>query len=152
MRESHRPPPPRLPLIAAAVAGALLCGGSLAYIYKRMFPPPPPPLVLEHRIERLTEYLRSAASSIAAIEQEIALRKQLVDQLKADAATAEQLKTVNREQANAIAQTLQGQLRQRDDDTWRAELVGNIMLTVFGAVIGQFPWFIAWWRRRNRGY
>jgi hypothetical protein len=87
---------------------------------------------LRHRIERLSSNLQEAARVISSIEQEVQARRALVAQLESDAERAKALSQLHREEAEAIAQTLQIQLRAGEKRAFR----GNLLLTVSSFIAG----------------
>jgi hypothetical protein len=104
-------------VIAVALVGAILLGGGLAYTYKILLLISRPAVIkaeLQDRIKILTNTLNESARAIEDIEKEIGQRTNLVERLKRDADTAERLAAVNREQAEAIAQTLKGELDRQE--------------------------------------
>jgi HEAT repeat protein len=69
-------------------------------------------ITIEDRIKVLTRSLNSAASAIGEIESEVKERQALVEKLKNDAETAKNLRALHREQVDAIAQVLRGQIEK----------------------------------------
>ena len=80
---------------------------------------------LQSRIGELTENLHTAARVIGDIEKEVQARQALVDDLKQDAKRAEALSKIHKNQAEAIAQTLQAELKKMKSRSLR----GNLWLT-----------------------
>jgi ABC-type multidrug transport system fused ATPase/permease subunit len=87
---------------------------------------------LRHRIEQLSSNLQEAARVISNIEQEVRARRQLVAQLESDAERAKALSQLHREETEAIAQTLQIQLRAGERRAFRV----NLWLTVSSFIAG----------------
>ena len=98
--------------------------------------------VLEQRITELTNSLQKSSRSISDIEQEIEQRKSLVDKLREDAKIAEGLKTLNKEQVDAVAATLRGQLQVADDQAWWGDVRMNVFFTLLGTLLGQLTWLV----------
>jgi hypothetical protein len=101
---------------------------------------------LEARIEQLTRSLNIASSTISAIELEIEQRRKLVDDLKRDAQTAEALREASRQQVEAIAQVLRGEIARGKSgfDWW--DFAKNLLFTFLGFAMGEAA---GWWRRRR---
>jgi hypothetical protein len=89
-------------------------------------------LTLEARIEHQAQALRNAADNMRAIEREIAAREQLVEKLAADAATHEHLLDVTRQEAEAIARTLRGELARSDTRARREQLLFGLVFFALG--------------------
>ncbi|HWI01658.1 MAG TPA: hypothetical protein VNT27_15130 [Propionibacteriaceae bacterium] len=87
---------------------------------------------LEHRVAAMTTNLQAAAQIINKFEQEIQTRQVAVEKLTRDAERAEALAKVSKQDAEAIAQTLQVQLNQLE----RRSLRGNLSLTDITFVLG----------------
>jgi hypothetical protein len=87
---------------------------------------------LEHRVAAMTTNLQAAAQIINKFEQEIQTRQVAVEKLTRDAERAEALAKVSKQDAEAIAQTLQVQLNQLE----RRSLRGNLSLTGITFVLG----------------
>jgi TolA-binding protein len=66
----------------------------------------------EDRIRRLATALESSAATISEIQGEIDRRQSLVEQLQQDANRYEQLSKLKRAEAEAVAQLVEGKLRQ----------------------------------------
>jgi hypothetical protein len=89
-------------------------------------------LTLESRIDHQARALRNAADNMRAIEGEIAARQQLVEKLAADAATQEYLLDVTRQEAEAIARTLRGELARSDTRARREQLLFGLLFFALG--------------------
>jgi len=94
----------------------------------------PKQVELPQKIELLTKSLSSAARDIKQIEDEIAARQKLVERLKADAETAQALSALNQKQTEAIAQSLRGQLEQKERETFWWSIGQNVFFAALGAV------------------
>jgi len=79
----------------------------------------------EQRIARLTQALSESSHVIQEIEEEMQERSELVERLKQDAQRYERLTNIKREDADAVAQTLQGELRKGE----RRSLVTNFIMS-----------------------
>jgi hypothetical protein len=87
---------------------------------------------LEGRVADMTKNLQAAAQIISEFEEEIQTRQVTVEKLTRDAQQAEALAKVSKEDAEAIAQTLQVQLKGLE----RRSLRGNLWLTGITFVLG----------------
>lgn len=125
-----------------AVATSVAIGFTEFLNSRRELPP------LEQRISELTDSLQKSSRSISDIEQEIEQRKSLVDQLREDAKIAEGLKTLNKEQVDAVAATLRGQLQVQSDESWWSDVGMNVFFTLLGTILGQLTWVWPWLRQR----
>ena len=127
-------------VLSFSVSLGLLLGLSLWWTQK------PNQQSLEERIKVLTTSLNTAASTITQIEEEIAARQKLVERLKTDADTAQSIATLNQKQAEAIAQSLRGQLEQKDKEGWWSSLAQNVFFALLGAAFGELLRLFAKWR------
>jgi TolA-binding protein len=82
----------------------------------------------EDRIRRLAAALESSAATISEIQGEIDRRQSLVEQLQQDANRYEQLSKLKRAEAEAVAQLVEGKLKQGER---RSLWVGFAMNFVF---------------------
>jgi hypothetical protein len=109
--------------------------------------PPRQPETFEERIATLTNSLNNAANQVSEIEQEITRRKQLAEQLQAQADQARKISTMNADQVNAVAQALRGELHdETKSEFWNSTLT-NIFFAFLGAVFGEVFRYIRGWRR-----
>jgi len=136
--------------IAASLIAAIGVGAAMAHVYKAIVPPPPPQLELVDKIRVLTQSLNSSATVIGEIEKEISDRIKLVDRLKNDAATAEHLASLHREQAEAIAQALKGQLRKQEQDNFWSSNFQALFWTFVGVLMTEVFHFVK--RRLNKRF
>jgi hypothetical protein len=84
---------------------------------------------VDQRIIRLTSALSKAARMIQEVEAEIREHGELVDKLRRDAETYEKLKDLHREEVEAVAQTLKGELvEQGRRSRWGDVLMGTAFL------------------------
>ena len=86
----------------------------------------------EQRIARLTTALSESSHVIQEIEAEMKNRTELVEKLKRDAETYERLRNINREEAEAVAQALGGELRKEG----RRSLLTNFFMNFVFFVLG----------------
>lgn len=102
---------------------------------------------IEERVENLSASLKSTAQIITQIEQEVTSRQELVEKLKRDAQTARQLAKLNREEAEAVAQAIRGEIERSDERRFWWNVAQGLGLVLFGALISES---IHWWRTRRR--
>jgi hypothetical protein len=89
---------------------------------------------LKDRINELTKGLQSSSRLIKEIEEEIALRTKLVENLRQDANQYQQLAALNKEQADAVAKVLQSQLeREGTKSFWKGAAV-NFIFFIAGLI------------------
>jgi hypothetical protein len=105
---------------------------------------------LPQRIELLTKSLAASAKTVGQIEQEVSKRQELVGRLMADAETATKLAAINREQAEAIANTLRGELRKEEQHNFWNKHLELFSYTVLGAILAEIAHFITTRIRRRR--
>jgi len=86
----------------------------------------------EQRITRRTTALSESSHVIQEIEAEMQDRTELVEKLKRDAETYERLRHINREEAEAVAQALGGELRKEG----RRSLLTNFLMNFGFFVLG----------------
>ena len=94
----------------------------------------------------LSENLNKSAETIAEIERDIQQRHELVTKLQRDAEVAEQVTKLNREQVDAIAQTLQGELDKRERQGFWWNFGYNFFFVLAGVALTEV-WH---WVRRRR--
>jgi hypothetical protein len=87
-------------------------GSFIGELITRLIESPAPKVTLEQKIDILTDNLKASQKVISEIESEVGQRTQLVEKLRKDAETAQQLATINHEQSEAVAQALEGKLKQ----------------------------------------
>lgn len=105
-----------------------------------------PTIDLPAKITLLTENLNKSAETIAEIERDIQQRHELVTKLQRDAEIAERVSKLNREQVDAIAQTLQGELEKRERNSFWWTFAYNLFFVLLGVVLTEL-WH--WIRRRH---
>jgi hypothetical protein len=93
---------------------------------------------LEDRINKLTSALQQSSHLVGEIEKEIETRKNLVLELKQDADKYQNLVSLNREQVDAVAQLLQGELRKEGTKSFWKGVIANFIFFIMGAA---FSWF-----------
>jgi ABC-type multidrug transport system fused ATPase/permease subunit len=122
------------PLIAAII-GALLStlGATVSlFLQRRRRSVQGGAETTEQRIARLTTALSESSHVIEEIEVEMKDRTELVEKLKRDAETYERLRNINREEAEAVAQALGGELRKEG----RRSLLTNFFMNFGFFVLG----------------
>jgi ABC-type multidrug transport system fused ATPase/permease subunit len=87
---------------------------------------------IEQRINRLSSALSESAHVIQVVEAEIKERSELVEKLRRDAETYEQLKNMNREEAEAVAQALRGELKTEGRRSFWSNAAMNFLFFVLG--------------------
>jgi hypothetical protein len=91
---------------------------------------------IDERIADLSRSLQGAAEAMAAIETEVAERHHLVDRLRADAERYERLVRLNRDEVEAVAQTLRGEVRREGTRGFWLNTIVNVILVGVGIGIG----------------
>ena len=96
------------------------------------------PETLEIRINKLASALKESSKLVTEVESEISARQELVLELQKDAQRYEQLIHLNKEQVDAVAQVLQGELRKEGNKSlWRGAAV-NFIFFVLGALLSWY--------------
>lgn len=90
---------------------------------------------LEERINKLTSALQESSRLVAEVEKEIQMRQSLVVELKSDAEKYQKLVSLNREQVDAVAQILQGELRKEGSRSFWKGVAVNFIFFVLGALV-----------------
>ena len=122
-------------LVAAlTIAGAMssvIASAFEVYVLKKYRKPE----TLENRITKLSAALKASSELVAEVEGEIAKRQSLVTELQQDAEKYQRLVTINKEQVEAVAQLLQGELRKEGNKSfWKGVLV-NFLFFGLGALL-----------------
>ena len=104
---------------------------------------------LEERISKLTSSLQESAKAVDEAQMEIEARQRLVDRLRSEQQTFEQLRRVDKPTADAIAATLQGELAESER---RARVATWLLLPAWGAVLGLLFALVAEKLRKRPGY
>ena len=107
----------------------------------------PKPTELQDRIATLSQSLNTAAKDVAAVEAEIQARQKLVEKMKSDAETAQAISALNAKQTEAIAQSLRGQLEQKEKEGYWWSIAQNVFFAALGAAFGE-GWRL--WQKRRR--
>jgi hypothetical protein len=141
----------RITRMAAAVLTLALLMLLSSITFDSLFGKRRPPNDISDKIKILTNNLNSAAKSIGEIEQEIRLRQQLVEKLKSDAETARSLSEIRKDQAEAIAQALRGQLEQKEREGYWWMIGQNTFFAALGVAFSEiYRWIYRIRGRRNR--
>jgi len=90
---------------------------------------------IEQRLDRLTTALSEAGHVIGEIQTEVEKRRAVVDRLRQDAETYQRLIEVNREELEAVAQVLGGELRKEGRRSFWVNLGTNFAFFALGAVV-----------------
>ncbi|AZN32684.1 hypothetical protein [Pseudoalteromonas sp. Xi13] len=88
---------------------------------------------LEDRINKLTSALKESSHLVTEVEQEIQSRRHLVVELEKDAEKYQNLVSMNKEQVEAVAQLLQGELRKEVDKSFWKGILANFVFFILGA-------------------
>jgi predicted translin family RNA/ssDNA-binding protein len=123
-----------LATVIAAVIGGLgaLLGALLSYWLSQRREKSERGRSIEQRINRLSSALSESAHAIQVVEAEIKERSELVEKLRRDAETYEQLKNMNREEAEAVAQALRGELKTEGRRSFWSNAAMNFLFFVLG--------------------
>jgi len=117
--------------IAAASIAALV-----EAVYRRMYPKQKP--TLDDRINKLTSALRNSSKLIAEVEDEIDSRHKLVKELQRDAESYQKLVELNKDQVDAVAQLLQGELRKENRGAFWKGIGANFVFFLLGAGVSWY--------------
>jgi hypothetical protein len=99
---------------------------------------------------RFTASLKGAADTIGQIEEEIKQREALVQRLEEQADTAKKLSAMNKDQLDAVAQVLRGEIgRDERQNFWSAQALAFFYPAV-GVGLSELYRFILRWRARRR--
>lgn len=90
---------------------------------------------LEDRIDKLTDALKESSHLVSEVENEINARKNLVQELQEDAEKYQKLISMNKEQVEAVAQLLQGELQKEGKKSFWKGVLANFIFFVLGASI-----------------
>ena len=97
--------------------------------------PPPPPQPVEDRVDSLVAALRESTTLIGEIENEIAARSELARRLTADIHRHRELLKLNREEVEAVAQTLRVEVRAEGRRGFRLNILVGAIFFVLGVVV-----------------
>jgi TolA-binding protein len=126
-----------LSTVGAALSASLAAGVAAKVFYGMRAREPE---TLEARITKLTTALKESSSLVTEVEEEIESRQKLVAELQKDAENYERLISLNKEQVDAVAQLLQGELRKEGNKSfWKAVAV-NSLFFILGA---GFSWWLS---------
>jgi TolA-binding protein len=95
---------------------------------------------LESRINKLAAALKESSRLVGEVEDEISKRQSLVNELQQDAERYQRLVSINREQVEAVAQLLQGELRKEGRKSFWGGVAVNFVFFSFGALLS---WYLA---------
>jgi hypothetical protein len=110
----------------------------------------PPVADLPSRISTLTASLKGAADTIGQIEEEIKQREGLVQRLEEQADTAKKLSAMNKDQLDAVAQVLRGEIRRDErQNFWNAQVLAFFYAAV-GVGLSELYRLVLRWRARRR--
>ncbi len=119
-------------LLAVTATGAV--AAALSEFVQRYFRKKREEETIEQRIERLSTSLSEAVGLINQIEEEITSRQALVDKLRSDIETYNNLVSLKQTEVEAVAQVLRRELRTEGRHFfWRGVAV-NFLFFVLGAV------------------
>jgi uncharacterized membrane protein YdfJ with MMPL/SSD domain len=135
-------------MILVATSGAGLVSATSSFITHVQ--EKPKQVELPARIQTLTKSLNSAAETIGQIEDEIARRRKLVEQLQRDADTAAKLSALNKDQMDAVAQVLRTEIKSdQSQNFWNAQMLA-FFYAALGVALSEGYRFITRWRLRQR--
>lgn len=130
-------------------AGAAVIAGSSWLLY-HAFLTPPKADDLPTQITALTQSLNGAAKTIGEIERQIKQRQLLVEQLEREAQTASNLKTLNKDQLDAVAAVLNREIKSdQSHNFWGTQALAFFYAAV-GVALSELYRFILRWRKRRR--
>jgi Trm5-related predicted tRNA methylase len=95
---------------------------------------------LESRIIKLSAALKESSRLVGEVEDEISKRQALVTALQQDADRYQKLVSINREQVEAVAQLLQGELRKEGRKSFWGGVAVNFVFFSLGALLS---WYLA---------
>ena len=96
------------------------------------------PETLEARIRKLSSALAESSRLVGEVESEISKRQALVSELQQDAERYQNLVSINREQVEAVAQLLQGELRKEGRKSFWAGVAVNFVFFSLGALLSWY--------------
>jgi hypothetical protein len=134
-------------VVVLTIVGALMFASGLLYIsrignvyikptwpwvsFQRHQPPPP----VDLRVQQLKASLSDALDVIREIQEEIKSRTQLVSKLEEDIKTASDLAALKKDEVEAVAQVIRGELKSQERRSVRTTLLVNILFFLLGAGI-----------------
>lgn len=93
---------------------------------------------LEARINKLSAALKESSRLVGEVEDEISKRQALVTELQQDAERYQKLVSINREQVDAVAQLIQGELRKEGRKSFWAGVAINFVFFSLGALLSWY--------------
>lgn len=90
---------------------------------------------LEERIDALATSLTDASQTITEIEGEIEARQELVLELREDAETYERLASLHRDEVEAVAQALEGELEEESGESFWKNFLMSFAFFILGVVM-----------------
>jgi len=111
-----------------------IMGKSLEKILEEKLQPPRTKETIEERIKKLTSSLQESTNLIAEVESEISERSTLVEKLKKDAETYEQLVKLKGPEVEAVAQLLRGELKKEGSRSFWKGVIVNFMFFALGLI------------------
>jgi len=123
-----------------ALVAALAVSGTIASVIASLFEvfvlkKYRKPETLEVRINKLSNALKESGRLVGEVEDEIAKRQALVVELQRDADRYRKLVAINREQVEAVAQLLQGELRKEGRKSFWGGVIVNFVFFCLGALL-----------------
>jgi methyl-accepting chemotaxis protein len=89
---------------------------------------------IEERIKQLTSSLQESTNLIAEVESEISERSALVEKLKKDAETYEQVVKLKGPEVEAVAQLLRGELKKEGSRSFWKGVAVNFLFFILGLI------------------
>ena len=96
---------------------------------------PPDEMALEGKIMKLAELLEGSAALMSEVSGELAIRQQMVDELKAEAARAEEIVTVTSAQQQALVGFVRAEVAREGRKGTRTSLWIGLLYAVAGALL-----------------
>ena len=93
------------------------------------------PETAEHRINRLKKSLSDALNTIREIEDEVKIRQELVSKLESDVEKYRQIPAFKREEVEAIAQLVSGEMQQGESHSFWWNAAQFFIFIAIGALI-----------------
>jgi hypothetical protein len=109
----------------------------------------PSEVELSDRIRTLTASLTTAATTISQIEEEVKRRHALVEKLQQDAETAQKISALNRQQVDAVAQVLKGEIEKEQRAGFWMNQLQNGFYALMGVILAELYHFLTRWYRRR---
>jgi vacuolar-type H+-ATPase subunit I/STV1 len=93
---------------------------------------------LEERIKQLTSSLEDASKVVGEVEQEIEERRELARKLEQDVETYKNVVALKKDEVEAVAQLLRGELKKEGRRGFIQNLVVNFLFFVVGVLVTFF--------------